>query len=256
MRYMKLNDIVAIVSGGTSGLGAAVARQIAESGGCVVLTGRNIDAGRGLASNLGPNAIFAQVDVTNSQSISAALDLAEQAFGPINVSVGCAGISEGQKTLSSKGPHREDLARKILDVNLWGAFNFARLCAERIAARVPDNDGTRGMIVLTSSLAAFEGQVGQAVYSASKAGLVGMTLPMARDLAPLGIRVNTIAPGLFDTPLIDTLPKQVRDKLASMPLSPNRLGRPSEFSDAVMFCIQNSYANAQVLRLDAGLRLN
>lgn len=250
---MQLKDVVAVVTGGASGLGAAAARVITAGGGKVALLDMNAEAGEALAEELG--AIFCRTDVTQETDVAAALDAAEAAFGPVSVAVNCAGIATSARTLGRNGPHAQALFEKTVDINLNGTFNVARLAAERMQKRTPDADGEKGVIVNIASVAAFDGQKGQPAYTASKAGVAGMTLPLARDLASLGVRVNCIAPGLIETPMMAGLPEEAQEALAKQPLFPKRLGRAQEVAGLVRFLIETSYMNAETIRIDGGIRL-
>ena len=252
---MQLNETVALVTGGASGLGEAVVRDVVAGGGKALIVDRDVEAGQALAVELGDAVVFAQADVTDEDQVSAALDQAEAAFGRITAAVNCAGIAIAVKTLGRDGPHPKASYDKVLDVNLSGSFNVGRLAAERMQKNEPNADGERGVIVNFTSIAAFDGQKGQVAYAASKGGIVSMALPMARDLASTGIRVNTVAPGLFLTPMMGTLPQEAQDALGRQPLFPQRLGRPSEVAHLVRFMIECPYINAEVVRLDAGVRL-
>ena len=201
------------------------------------------------------NAIAANVDITDEKSVAEAMDQAVQRWGKVNVAVNCAGIAIAQKTLSKKGPHDLGAFSKVIHVNTVGTFNVIRLAAARMALNEPDEDNIRGVIVNTASVAAFDGQIGQAAYAASKGAVVGMTLPIARDLSSVGIRVNTIAPGLFLTPMLEGLPEQVRNELGQTVPLPKRLGKPAEYAKLVQSIIENSMLNGETIRLDGALRM-
>ena len=251
---MEIAGAGAIVSGGASGLGEATARALAEAGATVTIADLNADRGKALADELG--GVFAETNVTDEQSVQAAVDAASDTAVPLRIAVSCAGIGWAARLLSRDGtPH--DLAgySKVLQVNLVGTFNLMRIAAAAIAKAEPRAEGERGVIVNTASVAAFEGQIGQISYSASKGGVVGMTVPAARDLAPVGIRVCTIAPGLFDTPLLGTLPEAQREALAKDVVFPKRLGRAEEYARLVRAIVEIGYLNAEVFRLDGGLRM-
>ena len=253
---VEIRDVVAIVTGGASGLGAATARNVVEHGGRVAILDLAEEAGRGLAQELGrDHALFIQTDVTSEASVREAIDRATGAFGTIHAAINCAGVDLAQKTLSRNGPHHLDAFTKVISVNLIGTFNVIRLAVEQMAGNEPTKNGERGVVINTASVAAFDGQVGQAAYSASKGGIVGMTLPLARDLAPYGIRVMTIAPGLFDTPLFDKLPRSVKESLGATVPFPPRLGDPREFAMLVTTIIQNSMLNGETIRLDGAIRM-
>ncbi|MEM6596047.1 MAG: SDR family NAD(P)-dependent oxidoreductase [Pseudomonadota bacterium] len=250
-----MERIVALVSGGASGLGAAAARAIVEAGGQVVLLDRDAEKGAVLALELGDAARFAETDVTDEGSVQTARDWALSEFGAITAAVNCAGVAIAEKTVGRDGPHSLAGFQASVDINLVGSFNVARLAAEAMAQNTPDRDEQRGVIIHTASVAAFEGQKGQPAYAASKGGIVGMVLPMARDLASQGIRCMAIAPGLFLTPMLEGLPDAAQEALASQPLFPQRLGRPSEFGAMVNTIIAQPYLNGSVIRLDGGIRL-
>jgi NAD(P)-dependent dehydrogenase (short-subunit alcohol dehydrogenase family) len=252
---MQIPGKTFVVTGAGSGLGAATARALAEAGGSVVVADINEAAGASVAAAIGARARFVRTDVSDEASVQRAIDLAVSTFGGLHGAASCAGIGVAIKTLGKSGPHPLDAYQRVLQVNLVGTFNVARLVAAQMALQPPDADGLRGVIVNTASIAAFDGQVGQAAYSASKGGVVGMTLPLARDLAPLGIRVVTIAPGLFDTPLLASLPEQVKHGLGAQVPCPSRLGRPEEFAALVCHIVQNDMLNGEVIRLDGALRM-
>jgi len=254
---MELLNKVAIVTGGASGLGLATVQSLVEKKAKVVIFDVNEEVGKAACRELRDNVIFVNVDVTNSESVSSGIQKAMNAFGAIHICVNCAGIASAEKTVGKKGPMPLERFKKVVDINLIGTFDVLRLAAAEMAKNEPlDEIGERGVIINTASGAAFEGQMGQAAYSATKAGIVGMTLPIARDLSSLGIRINTIAPGLFLTPLAaGTLPSGVIKKLESMIEFPKRLGNPSEFAALVVHIAENAYFNGETVRLDAALRL-
>jgi NAD(P)-dependent dehydrogenase (short-subunit alcohol dehydrogenase family) len=244
-----------VVTGGASGLGRATAERLKAEGGRVAIVDRPNSPGADVAGAIGADVLFASADVTSADQVAAALQATVERFGAIHVLVNCAGIGIAQKTLGRQGPHRlEDFAR-VVEVNLIGTYNCIRLGAAHMAKNAPNAEGERGVIVNTASVAAFDGQVGQAAYSASKGGVVGMTLPVARDLAEVGIRVVTIAPGLFDTPLLASLPEPARLSLAKQVPFPNRLGRPAEYAALAAHVIENAMLNAETIRLDGALRM-
>ncbi|MCF3946795.1 SDR family NAD(P)-dependent oxidoreductase [Acidiphilium iwatense] len=252
---MKIADSVFLVAGGGSGLGAATAKNLAGAGGRVVIADINEAQGAACAARLGERARFVRTDVTQEADGKAAVEQAVSAFGALHGLVNCAGIAPGEKVLGRDGPH--DLARftRAITVNLIGTFNMIRLAAASMAGNTPNDTGERGVIVNTASIAAFDGQIGQAAYAASKAGVAGMTLPIARELARSGIRVVTIAPGIFATPMMDGLPQTVQDALgASVPFPP-RLGRPDEFAALVRHICENVMLNGETIRLDGALRM-
>ncbi len=252
---MELNGISALVSGGASGLGEATVRRLVGAGASCVILDRNPDAGERLGKELGERTAFVGGDVTSPDDVARAVEEASRR-GPLRVAVSCAGIGWAQRVVSRDGaPHDLDPFRSVIEVNLIGTFNVLRLAAARIASTEPTADGERGVVVNTASIAAFEGQIGQIAYSASKGGIVGLTLPAARDLAPAGVRVVTIAPGLMDTPLLGLLPEEARAALGASVLFPKRLGRPADFAGLVAHIVENPYLNGEVIRLDGGLRM-
>ena len=251
---MELKGRTVLVTGGGSGLGAATARMVVEHGGSVVVADVDKERGERVVGELGERARFVATDVTDEDSVGAAVGAAAEAGG-LHVAVSCAGIGPAERVLGRQGPH--SLARfvSVVQVNLVGTFNVTRLAAEAMAANEPLDDGERGVIVHTASVAAFDGQIGQAAYSASKAGVVGMTLPIARELARLGIRVMAVAPGTFDTPMLAALPDQVRESLGAQVPFPSRLGRPEEYAALARHIVENSMLNGEVIRLDGALRM-
>ena len=249
---MQLEGQSAIVTGGASGLGAATARQLARRGAHVVLADVQGDAGRALAAEIGGR--FMHCDVTGETDVLAAVNAAQE-VAPLRVAVNCAGIAPASRTLGKQGPHPLDLFRRVLEVNLLGSFNVARLAASVMAQQPALADGERGVVINTASVAAFEGQIGQVAYAASKAGIAGMTLPLARDLARDGIRVVTIAPGIFATPMLLGMPEEVQAALGQMVPFPQRLGRPEEYAALVEAIVANPMLNGEVIRLDGGLRM-
>jgi len=237
-------------------MGLEIVRRLVSLRAKAVIFDLNATAGAVAVAELGEAVVFAEVNVTSEDSIKAGIEQTITAFGAIHICVNCAGIATGSKTLGKNGPFPLDLWNKTLAVNLTGTFNVLRLCAEQMAKNTPENeDGVRGVIMNTASVAAFEGQVGQAAYSASKGGIVGMTLPIARDLSTIGIRVNCIAPGLINTPMFESLPAPVYEALSSTPLFPKRLGRATEIAHMVTSVIENDYINGECIRMDAGLRM-
>lgn len=250
---MELAAVKAVITGGASGLGEATARHLRARGAAVTIFDRDSARGSEIAAEIG--AAFAQVDVISEESVKAGLAVAADAMGGINALINCAGIAYAIKTVGKDGAHPLDAFRRTIDVNLVGTFNCARLASELMAGNVANADGERGVIVNTASIAAFDGQKGQAAYAASKAGVVGMALPMARDLAQVGIRVNTIAPGLFLTPMLMGLPDEARQQLAADVTFPKRLGDPVEYARLAAFMIESPYLNAECIRLDGALRM-
>jgi len=252
---MELASVRAVVTGGASGLGRATAARLASAGARVALLDRPASPGADVAKSLGDAALFTPADVTSADEVAAALDAARTQLGAINVLVNCAGIGTAMKTLGKSGPAKLEEFSRVINVNLIGTFNCIRLTAGHMAQNAPSRDGERGVVINTASVAAFDGQIGQAAYSASKGGIVGMTLPAARDLAPVGIRVCTIAPGLMDTPLLGLLPEDQRQALGAGVLFPKRLGSPDEFAALVASIVENPYLNGETIRLDGGLRM-
>lgn len=252
---MEIRGKTAVITGGVSGLGEATARLLHSMEANVVLLDVNQDRGIALCRELGQRAAFAPTDVTDTSQVQAAMNLAIEKFGAVHVAVNCAGIGTPAKVLGKEEPH--DLAHfiKVLNINLVGTFDVLRWAAFYMTRNGPDLEGERGVIVNTASIAAFEGQIGQVAYAASKAGIVGLTLPAARELARFGIRVVTIAPGTFDTPLLAGLPEQIRTSLGQQIPFPPRLGRPHEFAMLVQHIIQNPVLNGETIRLDGALRM-
>jgi NAD(P)-dependent dehydrogenase (short-subunit alcohol dehydrogenase family) len=250
---MDISGTVALVTGGASGLGAATARRLVAGGARVVLVDRDETRGTALAGEIG--ATFAKADVTDTAQVEAAIAAATQ-LGALRICVSCAGVGWASRTLDKTGkPHDLELFQKVVGVNLIGTFNVMRLAAAAIAKSDPLDDGARGVIVNTASVAAFDGQIGQIAYAASKAGVAGMTLPAARDLAPVGIRVMTIVPGIFDTPMLGALAADRRAALAADVVFPKRLGDPAEYGALVAAIVENGYLNGETIRLDGSLRM-
>jgi 3-hydroxyacyl-CoA dehydrogenase / 3-hydroxy-2-methylbutyryl-CoA dehydrogenase len=252
---MDISATRAIVTGGASGLGEATAREFASAGAHVAIFDLNAEKGNAVAADIGAAASFHSVDVTSEDSVKTGLSAALTHLGGLNACINCAGIGVAAKTMGKEGPHPFDLFRKVLEVNLFGTFNTLRLAAEIMAGNEPNGDGERGVIVNTASVAAFEGQKGQVAYSASKGGVVGMTLPIARDLAFYGIRICTIAPGLFYTPLFEGLGKDVVDALSAQVTFPRRLGKASEFGALARTIVESPYLNGETIRIDGAIRL-
>ncbi|XP_077185851.1 3-hydroxyacyl-CoA dehydrogenase type-2 isoform X2 [Paroedura picta] len=249
--------MVGLVTGGASGLGRATAERLVQQGGRAVLLDLPTSEGETVAKALGEHCVFAPADVTSESDVKAALALTQEKFGRLDVTVNCAGVAVAFKTYNMKRdlPHTLEDFQRVINVNIAGTFNVIRLAVGLMGRNEPDADGHRGVIVNTASVAAFEGQVGQAAYSASKGGIVGMTLPIARDLAPMGIRVVTIAPGLFATPLLAMLPEKVRTFLARQVPFPSRLGAPEEYAHLVQCIVENPMINGEVIRLDGAIRM-
>ena len=250
---MQLSNTAAVITGGASGLGEATARHFASQGAQVTLFDRNAERGEAVATEIG--GTFIDTDVTDEASTQAAIDAARAQMGRITACVNCAGIAVGIKTTGRDGPHPLPAFQKTIDVNLVGSFNVARLAATAMATNEPEPDGARGVIINTASIAAFDGQKGQAAYAASKGGVVGMTLPMARDLASVGGRGMAIAPGLFLTPMLQGLPQEVQDQLAADVPNPARLGDPSEYARLAGFIVESGYLNGETIRIDGALRM-
>jgi NAD(P)-dependent dehydrogenase (short-subunit alcohol dehydrogenase family) len=252
---MQIQGNTFLVSGGASGLGGATARLLAETGGNVVIADLNEEKGAALAAELGPNVRFSKTNVADEASVQQAVALAVATFGALHGAVSCAGIGVAEKTVGKEGPHALASFKRVIEVNLIGTFNVIRLAAAQMSQQEPNAGGERGVLVNTASIAAFDGQIGQAAYSASKGGIVGMTLPIARDLARTGIRVVTIAPGLFDTPLLAGLPEDVKKVLGAQVPFPPRLGQPREYAALARHIIENELLNGEVIRLDGALRM-
>ncbi|HKI36414.1 MAG TPA: SDR family NAD(P)-dependent oxidoreductase [Gemmataceae bacterium] len=252
---MQIPGSTFLVSGGASGLGAACVRLLAVAGGNVVIADLNKDAGEALAAELGGRARFARADVTDEAGVRNAVNLAVSSFGALHGAVACAGIAVAERTLGKNGPHPLASFARVITVNLVGTFNLLRLAAEAMARHAANAGGERGVVVMTASVAAFEGQIGQAAYAASKGGVAALTLPAARDLARVGVRVVSVAPGTFDTPLLAGLPEAARQSLAQQVPFPPRLGRPEEFAALVRHVVENEMLNGAVLRLDGALRM-
>ncbi|MEH6738256.1 MAG: 3-hydroxyacyl-CoA dehydrogenase [Sulfitobacter sp.] len=250
---MQMSTTAAVITGGASGLGEATARHFAAQGAKVTLLDRDTTRGAQVAQEIG--GFFIETDVTDEASVEAAITQAQEQMGGLNAAVNCAGIALGIKTTGRDGPHPLSAFQKTIDINLVGTFNVARLAATAMAKNEPEGDGARGVIINTASVAAFDGQKGQVAYAASKGGIVGMTLPMARDLAQSGIRVMAIAPGIFGTPMLKGLPQDVQDSLAAEVPNPARLGEPSEYARLAAFIVEMGYMNGEVIRLDGALRM-
>ncbi|MFL9991905.1 3-hydroxyacyl-CoA dehydrogenase [Paraburkholderia sediminicola] len=252
---MQIEDRVFLVTGAGSGLGAAVAKMVVSNGGCAVIADINRAAGEAMADELGARARFALTDVTRESDGFDAVQLAIDAFGGLHGLVNCAGIAPGERVIGRDGAHRLESFAAAVSINLVGTFNMIRLAADAIVRQAPDAEGERGVIVNTASIAAFDGQIGQAAYAASKGGVVSLTLPVARELSRHGIRVVTIAPGIFETPMMSGMPQDVQDALGRSVPFPPRLGRPSEYADLVGHIFANRMLNGEVIRLDGALRM-
>ncbi len=252
---MQLKDVKALVTGGASGLGGACARRLVEAGAQVVILDLNTELGESLAKELGERAIFAKANVTSEAEVQAAVKAGVDAFGGLNVTINCAGIGNAERVIGKNGPASLEAFNRVIQVNLVGTFNVIRLTAVAMAENQPNEGGERGVIINTASVAAFDGQIGQTAYSASKGGIVGMTLPIARDLARSGIRVVTIAPGLFDTPLLAGLPEAAKQSLGQQVPFPPRLGLPPEYAALACHIIENEMLNGETIRLDGAIRM-
>jgi NAD(P)-dependent dehydrogenase (short-subunit alcohol dehydrogenase family) len=252
---MQVNESTFIVTGGSSGLGEATVRLLHAGGASVVIADLAEERGAAVAAELGSRIAFVRADVSNEEDVQGAVKLAQTKFGKLDGLVNCAGIGPAERVLGKNGPHRLDSFSRCISINLIGTFNAIRLAAAAMASQPPRDDGERGVIINTASIAAYEGQIGQAAYAASKAGIVGMTLPIARELARFGIRVVTIAPGLFLTPMMHSLPAEVQDALGKATPFPQRLGSPSEFAALVRHIIENLMINGETIRLDGAVRL-
>jgi 3-hydroxyacyl-CoA dehydrogenase / 3-hydroxy-2-methylbutyryl-CoA dehydrogenase len=252
---MEVEGAAALVAGGASGLGAATARALAQAGASVVVADLNAEKGEALAAELGPAASFVEADVTDEAAVGAAVERAAAAADGLRVSVCCAGIGWAERVAHKGGPHKLEFFANVVKVNLIGSFNVLRLAAAAMSGNEPGAEGERGVCVSTASIAAFDGQIGQVAYAASKGGIVGMTLPAARDLASRGVRVVTIAPGLFDTPLLAALPEEARETLGAGIPFPSRLGRPEEYAQLVGQIVANPMLNGETIRLDGALRM-
>jgi NAD(P)-dependent dehydrogenase (short-subunit alcohol dehydrogenase family) len=252
---MQVKNSVFLVTGGASGLGGATGTRLAKAGAKVVLVDLNAERGETLASELGDHAIFVKADVSSEADMQKAVDTAIETFGVLNGVINCAGIGAALKTLGKDGAHPLDVFQKVISVNLIGTFNTIRLGAVAMVQNEPNDNGEKGIIINTASVAAYDGQIGQAAYSASKGGIVGMTLPIARDLSREGIRVMTIAPGLFDTPLLAGLPEPARESLGKQVPFPSRLGDPDEYAQLAQAIIENPMLNGECIRLDGAIRM-
>ncbi len=252
---MDIKGSTFLITGGSSGLGAATVRRFAAAGANVVIADVNAEAGQSLAAEIGAGALFALTDVTSQDSVQNALALLDENFAALHGLINCAGIAIAARVLSRRGPHDLDAFARVVAVNLTGTFNVIRLAAEYMVQSQENEAGERGVIVNTASVAAFEGQIGQAAYSASKGGIVAMTLPIAREFAQLGIRVAAIAPGIFDTPMLAGLPEKARHSLAQQVPFPSRLGKPEEYAALAQHIVENEMINGEVIRLDGAIRM-
>jgi NAD(P)-dependent dehydrogenase (short-subunit alcohol dehydrogenase family) len=252
---MQLDQVKAVVTGGASGLGFAVARHLVAHGAKVALLDVNDDKGHAAAAELGAAANYFRTDVTDEAGVAATLKDAQAKLGGLNAAISCAGILGAGRVLGKEGPMPLKTFATTVMVNLVGSFNVGKAAADLMQHNAPGEDGERGVIVNTASIAAFEGQIGQAAYSASKGGVVGMTLPMAREFARIGVRVMTVAPGVFHTPMVDGMPDTVYQSLCAQVPYPSRLGKPEEFADTVAFILRNRYLNGETIRIDGAIRL-
>ncbi len=252
---MDISGKVALITGGASGLGLATAEKLLECGSKVMLVDLNEENVKKSADNLGDSTSYSVANVTDEDSVKECVANTVETFGGIHIVVNCAGIGSASKTVGKDGAHPLEYFKMVVDINLTGTFNVLRLAAVEMGNNEPGDDGECGVIVNTASVAAFDGQIGQAGYSASKAGVVGMTLPIARDLARMGIRINTIAPGIFDTPMMAMAPDQVRNPLIEMTQFPKRLGLPNEYASLVKHIVENPFLNGETIRLDGGIRM-
>jgi NAD(P)-dependent dehydrogenase (short-subunit alcohol dehydrogenase family) len=252
---MKLDQLRAIVTGGASGLGNAVAQRLVKGGAKVTLLDINEAAGQAAAKALGAGAFFQAVNVADESAVNAVMAKAQMDMGGLNLAVNCAGIGAPRRTVNKEGPIPGDAFRKVIEVNLIGTLLVSKTAAGLMQANTPNEEGERGVIIMTASVAAFDGQIGQVSYSASKGGIVGMTLPMARDLSSLGIRVMTIAPGIFKTPMMAALPQEAQDSLGRQVPFPPRLGRPEEYAALVQHICENPMLNGETIRLDGAIRM-
>lgn len=252
---MEIKDRVAVITGGASGLGEGTARYLLEKGARVSILDFAEERGRQLASELGAKVIFYKTDVTDEKTVQAAVDQTMAAFGAIHFAVNCAGVATPGKVLGKDGPLSIAQFNQVIQINLIGTMNVIRLAAEQMVKNTPNDDGEKGVVINTASIAAFEGQFGQAAYAASKAGVAGMTLPIAREFAGYGIRIMTIAPGIFGTPMLGGMSEKVKESLIATALFPKRLGQPVEFARLAAHIIENPMLNGEVIRLDGGLRM-
>ena len=252
---MDLANAKAVVTGGASGLGLATARRVIDAGGHAALLDVNEDQGKASAAELGDRATFIRTDVADEASVRAAVAAAAEFMGGITLAVNCAGIATAGRTLGREGPWPAEKFNRVIQINLVGSYNVTKESAAVMAGNEPNADGERGVVISTASIAAFEGQIGQAAYSASKGGVVGMMLPLAREFAQFGIRVNTIAPGIFKTPMMAGMPDEVQESLGRQVPFPPRLGEPEQYADTVAFIYGNSYVNGETIRVDGAIRM-
>jgi len=252
---MNLANAKAVITGGASGLGLATAQRVIDSGGQVVLLDINDEQGNASAAELGDRATFINTDVSSEDSVKAAISQANETMGGITLAINCAGIATAGRALGREGPWPTELFNKVIQVNLVGSFNISKEAAAFMQLNEANDDGERGVIISTASIAAFEGQIGQAAYSASKGGVVGMMLPLAREFAQFGIRVNTIAPGVFLTPMVAGMPEEVQESLGKQVPFPPRLGRPHEYASTVQYIYETAMVNGETIRVDGAIRM-
>ncbi len=252
---MNLKDRIAVVTGGASGLGQACVSALLKCGAKIAIFDFAADRGEEIAEKLGKGVIFVKTDVTDEEGVRTAISKTMEVFGAIHIVINCAGTGDAIKVHSKRGPYPLDLFTRVVQINLIGTFNVIRLAVEQMVNNTPTEEGEKGVIINTASVAAFDGQIGQAAYSASKAGVVGMTLPIARECAEYGIRVMTVAPGIFNTPLLSQIPEKALESLGKMVPFPPRLGRPDEFAALALHIIENTYLNGEVIRLDGAIRM-
>ena len=252
---MILSEACAVISGGASGLGNAAARHVVAAGGCVAILDVNEEQGQAAAAELGEQVLFLRTDISDEEQVNSAVTEARDTFGRITLAVNCAGILGAGRVLGREGPMAGEHFARVIHVNLSGSFLLSKAAAAVMQDNESDAEGERGVIISTASVAAFEGQIGQAAYSASKGGIVGMTLPMAREFARIGIRVMTIAPGIFMTPMMSGLSQEIQDSLAAQVPFPSRLGRPEEYADLVAYIYSNTMLNGETIRLDGAIRM-
>jgi len=252
---MEIKDSVAVVTGGASGLGEACVRALLGEGGKVSILDFAEERGKKVASELGDAALFCLTDIAKEEEVQTAIDKTVEAFGAIHIAVNCAGVGIPAKVLGKEGPMSMAHFNKVVQINLIGTMNVVRLAAEKMVKNQGNDDGEKGVVINVASVAAFDGQIGQAAYSASKAGVAGMTLPIAREFAEYGIRIMTVAPGIFRTPMLEGLPENVQEALGKMVPFPKRLGEPSEFAALVQHIVENAMLNGEVIRLDGAIRM-
>ncbi len=252
---MNLATAKAVISGGASGLGLATAKRIIDAGGHAALLDVNVEQGKASAAALGERAVFVQTDVSDEEAVRSAMQSANEFMGGISLAVNCAGVATAGRTLGRDGPWPSENFNRVIQINLIGSYNVTKEAAAFMHLNDPNEDGERGVVISTASIAAFEGQIGQAAYSASKGGIVGMMLPLAREFAQFGIRVNTIAPGIFKTPMIAGMPEEVQDSLGQQIPFPSRLGKPEEYAETAAFIYSTAMINGETIRVDGAIRM-